>query len=430
MSITRPNGFRAAAAAAGLKKSGKPDLALIVRDGGTGIHAASAAVFTRNQIVGAPVAIAREHRARVLAGSAAPVRAALVNAGNSNSATGEQGLRDARACMEAVAAAIGCPAEEVLPSSTGVIGRLLPAGKITAAVPGLAGALARGEGADSAAAGAIMTTDLVPKPAFREVVIEGYSVKIGAIAKGSGMIAPKLDSALGPPAPSATMLAFITTDAAISSVDLQHALDAACAGSFNRISVDNHPSCSDTALCMASGMAGGAAGAAGGSKPMALIKRGTRAFELFAESLSALCNDLATQIVTDGEGATRIFKVTIRGAASDTAAEQMAREVVNSPLVKCAIHGRDPNWGRIVTAAGNAGIAFDPMEASLKIGPVEVYRAGMPLPEALVDPRLELAMAAKHVECEFTVGKGRGAAWMIGCDLSKDYVSINADYTT
>ncbi len=428
MTVTQPLGFRASATTAGIKPSGKPDLTLIVRNDLPGLTAGAAASFTRNAIVGAPVAIGRQQRASVLSGAARPQRAILVNAGNSNSATGERGLADARACMAEVAARLGCQADEVLPSSTGVIGRLLPVDKILRAIPGLAQSLARGDAADRAAAGAIMTTDLVPKTASRELVIDGRTVRLGAIAKGSGMIAPRLDSALGPPPPSATMLAFITTDAAVASPDLQRAVEMAGSRSFDRISVDNHASCSDTLVCLASGAAGGASSSTAG--PMAPLRPGSEGFAAFSAALQALCEDLAEQIVADGEGATRTFRVLVRGARSEGEAEAMAREVVNSPLVKCAIHGRDPNWGRIVTAAGNAGIAFDPAEASLTIGPVEVYRAGAPLMAALEDPRLAEAMSAKRVECDLVVGRGPGSAWMIGCDLSARYVSINADYTT
>ena len=420
MSITRPRGFVAWGTKAGIKASGKPDLALIVRTAPDSPGAGFAACFTGNMIVGAPLEVALRQRSAALggAGGVPCVRAFLVNAGNSNAATGEQGVRDARECMAAAAAALNCERDRVMPSSTGVIGRLLPAKKITDAVPGLVKALASGPEADAAAAGAIMTTDLVPKSAFRDVVIAGHRVGIGAIAKGSGMIAPRLDSACGPPVPTATMLAFITTDAAVVSRDLQAALDAACNVSFNRVSVDNHPSCSDTAAVMSSGLVG------------PLIRAGTIEFAAFAAGLREVCESLAEQIVADGEGATRTFRVLVEGAASDGEAERIAREVVNSPLVKCAIHGRDPNWGRIVTAAGNAGVRFNPMEASLTIGPVVVYRAGVPLPEALTDPRLPEAMGGKRVECVLSVGRGHGKAWMIGCDLSAQYVSINADYTT
>jgi glutamate N-acetyltransferase/amino-acid N-acetyltransferase len=425
VSVTRPLGFRAAAGIAGLKPSGRPDLALILRDAPPpGAIAGAAACFTKNAIVGAPVTIGLEQRRRFLAGQSGPPRAILINAGNSNAATGEPGLAAARACMAEVARHLNCTPDEVLPSSTGVIGRVLPVDRITRAIPALVASASRGESADAAAAAAIMTTDLVPKHAARDLVITGHPVRLGAIAKGSGMIAPRLDSAAQPPTPAATMLAFITTDAPIASRDLQAALDAAARATFNRISVDNHASCSDTIVALASG-------AAGLNAP---ITPGTPAHQAFAAALHDLCLDLATQVVTDGEGATRTFTVTVRGTATDDHAEAMAREVVNSPLVKCAIHGRDPNWGRIVTAAGNAGIPFDAALASLTIGSgahaVEVYRAGLPVSAALTDPRLKAAMSAKHIDCLLIVGPGPGHAWMTGCDLSANYVSINADYTT
>lgn len=416
MSVTFPVGFKAAAATAGLKPSGKPDVVLIVRDPSPA--SAFAAVFTTNQIVGAPVAIGRDQRFRHLRGQLRTPRAILVNAGNSNAATGEKGIADAKACMAAVATQLKCLPDEIVVSSTGVIGRPLPVDKIVSQVAGLTAEASRSDEADAAAAAAIMTTDLVPKASRREVSIGGSTVRIGAIAKGSGMIAPRLDSPAHAPTPSATMLAFITTDASIASRDLQLLLEEACGGSFNRISVDNHPSCSDTVICLASGKSG------------VRIDKGTKDYTAFAEAFTDLCRELSEKVVTDGEGATRVFKVTVKGAASQADAEKMAREVVTSPLVKCAIHGRDPNWGRIVTAAGNAGVRFDPSQSGLTIGPVEVYRAGVPVIEALTDPRLKEAMAGKRVECVFTVGKGTGESWMLGCDLSKEYVSINAEYTT
>lgn len=422
MSVTQPLGFLAAGATAGIKPSGKPDVCLIARDrahSASAPGAGSAMVFTRNVVVGAPVIVGRALREATLAGRTPPLSAILINAGNSNSATGEQGVADARTCMAAAARELSIMPEQVLPVSTGVIGRPLPVAKITGAVPNLARALARGEAADAAAAAAIMTTDLVPKRAAERVTIDGRTVTIAAIAKGSGMIAPALDCAAGQPAPSGTMLAFITTDAAIGSRDLQAALEFASPRSFDRLSVDNHPSCSDTAVVLSSGAAGGSP-----------IIKSSPAFTAFTSALLRVCTSLAEQIVADGEGATRVFHVTVRGARTDADAEMMARAIVNSPLVKCAIHGQDPNWGRIVTAAGIPGIPFDTAEASLLIGPVEVYRAGVPIMAALDDPQLRTAMSAKRVPFILTVGRGKGEAWMLGCDLSKDYVSINADYTT
>jgi glutamate N-acetyltransferase/amino-acid N-acetyltransferase len=426
--ITRPLGFRAAGLAAGLKPSGKSDLALIVCDEvaegtGAGGHRieprrSAAAVFTRNAVVGAPILIGRRWREAAGRGEGAALRAVLVNAGAANAATGEEGVRDAEMCMEAVARALGCPVREVLPCSTGVIGRRLSVERIVEAIPKLVSQLARGEDADSAAARSIMTTDLVPKSAHREIELFGHQVHIGAIAKGSGMIAPQLDSASGGP-PHGTMLAFITTDAAIEHRALQKALEWAARGSFDRISVDAHPSCSDTVIAMASGAA-----------PGRTLHEDMPEYHGFRAALHSLCEQLAEQIVQDGEGASRIFRVVVRGARSESDAERMARCVVDSPLVKCAVHGKDPNWGRIVTAAGNAGVPFDPLATSLTIGGVEVYRRGVPTGTDKSDPRLRAAMGADRVEMVLTVGDGPGSAWMMGCDLSAEYVRINADYTT
>lgn len=424
MSITRPLGFRAAAAAAGLKPSGKPDLALLVcdeaRGGGHSIdpRRSAAAVFTRNEVVGAPIEIARKWRA-AQARAGTGLRAVLINAGAANAATGDEGVRDAQRCMTAVAEGLRCRADEVMPSSTGVIGRRLPVDKITGAIPGLIAGLSRGEKADAAAAAAIMTTDLVPKAAHREIELSGHTVHLGAIAKGSGMIAPRLDSTGTPLPPQATMLAFITTDAAIGHEALQRALEFAAHGSFERVSVDAHPSCSDTVLVMASGAA-----------PVPAIHADMPEYPVFRAALQSLCEELAGKIVRDGEGATRTFRVEVRGARSVSDAERMARAVVDSPLVKCAVHGKDPNWGRIITAAGNAGIRFDPRETSLTIGGVEVYRRGLPTGVDTTDQRLRAAMSADPVVMVLTVGGGDGAAWMLGCDLSAEYVRINADYTT
>lgn len=431
MCVTRPTGFRAAACKAGIKPSGKPDLALIVNEG---TRRSSAAVFTRNMVVGAPVEIGRRWRSRYLAARGVDrpeaLRAVLINAGCSNAATGQAGIDDAMVTMRAAAEAIGCTAEEIMPSSTGIIGHRLPVEKMCVAIPGLGGMLARGHDSDDAVAAAIMTTDLVSKSAHREIELRGHQVHLGAVAKGSGMIAPRLDSAgdVGGFGPHGTMLAFVTTDVAIDADCLQLALERACRESFDRVSVDAHPSCSDTVICMSSGMAGG-----GDGEP---IHRNDPEFYGFQRALTSLCQELSTKIVKDGEGATRTFRVEVRGAASVEAAEKLARAVIDSPLVKCAIHGKDPNWGRIVTAAGNAGVRFDPMSTSLSLSDghggsgVEVYRSGLPTGVSKTDPRLMAAMNADPVCAVLTVGEGQGHAEMLGCDLSAEYVRINADYTT
>ncbi len=439
MSITFPLGFRAAATRAGIKPSGNPDLVLLVRDGPDSGATGGGMLFTTNRVVGAPVTLGLSVRQRLLApGRGGFLRALLINAGNSNAATGEQGVRDAETCSTAAARALEYPGQSVLMSSTGVIGRPLPVDRIIGAIPALKDTLGRGERADAEAARAIMTTDRVPKVARREVRIQGRSVRLGAMAKGAGMIAPRLDGAARPGVPlSATMLAFITTDAAIASPTLQKALELAAAESFNRVSVDNHASCSDTVIAMASGLAdltaveaAPVANTSHPAAPMIPIRPDSLEFEAFCEAMREICRELALQIVRDGEGATRIFKATVTGTPDDAAATVIAREIVNSPLVKCAMHGADPNWGRIVTAAGNAGVPFRPSDSSLSIGPVEVYSRGVPVVAALSDPRLKEAMSGECVECVLRVGSGPGTAWMIGCDLSEDYVRINADYTT
>jgi glutamate N-acetyltransferase/amino-acid N-acetyltransferase len=434
MSITFPLGFRAAATRAGIKPSGNPDLVLLVRDGPDSGATGAGMLFTTNRVVGAPVTLGLCVRQRLLTpGLGGFLRALLINAGNSNAATGEQGVRDAERCAAETARALGCPADGVLMSSTGVIGRPLPVDRIIAAIPELTAGLGRGERADAEAARAIMTTDRVPKTARREVRIQGRAVRLGAMAKGAGMIAPRLDGAARPGVPlSATMLAFITTDAAIAAPTLQRALELAAAESFNRVSVDNHASCSDSVFALASGLAAapGAESGSSHSPPMIPIRPDSLEFEVFSEALREICRELALQIVRDGEGATRIFKATVTGTPDHASAMVIAREIVNSPLVKCAMHGADPNWGRIVTAAGNAGVPFKPSESSLRIGPVEVYSHGVPVVAALNDPRLREAMSSECVECVLRVGSGPGSAWMIGCDLSEDYVRINADYTT
>lgn len=454
MSITRPLGFRAAAVRAGIKPSGKTDLALIVCEAaaGGGGRASSAAVFTSSAVVGAPIEIGRTWRAS-LAHGGKPLRAILINAGNANAATGKPGVRDALACIQEAAALLACDPEEILPSSTGVIGRRLPVDKIRAAIPALFSTLARGRDADDAAAAAIMTTDLVAKTAHREIELDGHTVHLGAIAKGSGMIAPRLDrleasgarpaaggsprrppasplqpppsplrppaSPLQPPPSHATMLAFITTDAPVEASLLQSMLEECCAVSFERISVDAHPSCSDTVVVLSSGLA-----------EIDPIQRGSPAAHAFAAALRSVCEQLAEQVVRDGEGATKIFRARVRGAGSHADAAAMARAIVDSPLVKCAIHGKDPNWGRIVTAAGNAGVAFDPARASLVIGGVKVYEGGVPTGVAPDEAALVAAMNADPVELLLTVGAGGGEAWFLGCDLSAEYVKINALYTT
>lgn len=413
--ITLPGGFLAAGGTAGIKASGKPDLALVVAQR----PCTAAGVFTRNKLPGAHVTICKKHLQRGRA------RAILCNSGCANDATGQQGLKNAIQCCrwtaeQVNAAGLGAGVEkidphEVLPASTGVIGPQLPMAKMRRGIAELAGRLKRGPGADDAAARAIMTTDLVPKTAVRRMRLGGKAVTVAGMAKGSGMIAPNM----------ATMLVFITTDAAIRAVPLRAALRAAVAVSFNRISVDFHTSPSDTVLVLASGAAG--------NRPIA--RTFGRAFAGFQRVLTEVCRDLAYQIVKDGEGATKVFRVRVRGARNEAEADAIGRSVVNSPLVKTAVHGGDPNWGRIVTAAANAPAQLDPRLLSLRIGQgraaVRVFLRGQPV-EAKGRRRgaLRRLMRAKEVVFDLDLGLGGADVEWLGCDLSRQYIAINADYTT
>ncbi len=409
-SVTLPRGFRAAGTTCGIKPSGKPDMSLIVAD----VPCAAAAVFTTNRVPSAPVTVGRRH---IRSGKA---RAFVINSGCANAATGKQGEANAIAMCKHVAEVMqaqGTPISprEVLPSSTGVIGPQLPMDKIARGIGQLAAGLSRGPEADRQAAQGIMTTDLVPKAGNVSFKLNGRTVRIGGIAKGSGMIAPNL----------ATMLVYLATDAAISPAMLRQALRTATGASFNRISVDQHTSPSDTVAILASGLAGHKTITATG-----------RAFRLFVEKLTDLCKNLAYQIVQDGEGATRVFHVTVTGARSEREADRVARAVVDSPLVKTAVHGCDPNWGRIVTAAGYAGVPITPAKLTLTIGKlgrpgVTVFSKGVPCDLTKAQQRrLDSAMTAHDVAFTLTLGRGKAEVTWLGCDLSREYIRINADYTT
>jgi len=400
-SLTAPSGFRAAAATAGIKASGKPDLALIAADG----PCAAAGVFTTNRVLGAPVIIGKDH----LRGGSA--RAILCNSGNSNVATGPRGLADARAMCAAAAAALGCRPADVLPASTGIIGRALPINKITGAVPALAESLAAGPRADAAAAQAILTTDLIAKSAVRTFRSGKRTVTLGGIAKGSGMIAPSM----------ATMLGFITTDAAISPPQLRSALKHAAAASFNRISVDTDTSTSDTVYLLANGAAG--------ARPIDSVT--TTPYRQFRDALTDLCAELAERIVRDGEGATRVFRVAVSGAKSVRDADRVGRAVAESPLVKTAVHGADPNWGRIAMAAGKSGAALNPDRLRIAVNGEPVFRDGVPVPmTAAFEAKLSASMRKDDVQLAIDLRLGKACCAWWGCDLSRDYIAINADYTT
>lgn len=407
-SITVPQGFSAAGGTCGIKASGKPDLCLIAADR----PCAAAALFTTNQFKGAPVLVGMKHLPGEDHAHYGLARAIVANSGNSNVATlakgGEQHAID---MCKAAAEIVGCDPHDVLPASTGVIGRPLPIGKVLDGIRALKPALGRGEAHDHAAMKGIMTTDLVEKCTLQPFEIDGKTCHLGGIGKGSGMIAPSM----------ATMLVFLTTDVAIEPKALHAALAAANAASFNRISVDSDTSTSDTTYLLASG----AAGNTPISKPQG------EAYDAFVHALTAACRDLAEQVVVDGEGATRTFEVHVKGVGYLSDADKIGRAVTDSPLVKTAIHGCDPNWGRLVMAAGKAGVELDPDNFTVTIQGVTVFEAGSPTvtePGPLAE--LSAMMKADRVVITLDAHQGQAEAVWLGCDLSRQYIAINADYTT
>jgi len=390
--VTFAHGFRAGAAKAGVKH-GRPerlDVALIVSER----PCAAAAVFTTNQVIAAPCVVTRRHVER------GELRAIVVNSGNANACTGEQGERDAIAMAEAAAAVVGCSPYEVAVASTGVIGFKLPVERIAAVLPGIA--LTEGGWDDTSRA--MMTTDTRPKVAERELNLTAGTVRIGGVAKGAGMIHPNM----------ATLLAFVTTDAAVESGDLRRIVLRAADTTFNAISVDGDTSTNDTLLVLANGASG-------------VTPKGAD-LAAFEEGVRAVCADLARMIVADGEGATKVFEVRVRGAASPADARLAARTITNSNLVRTAIHGGDPNWGRVLAAAGRSGARVDDRKASVRIGDLFVYRSGAPL--VVADADVRALFAADAIEIEVTLGLGDGEATAWGCDMSAEYVRINAEYMT
>jgi len=382
-----PLGFRYSATFAGIRKFVKDDLALIVSD----TRATAAAVFTQNRVVAGPVVVARKN-VRAARGR---MRGILVNAGNANCAT-KSSERVAAETSRAAAKLIGAKAEEVLPASTGVIGVELDARLILDALPKLVGGLSPDRFHD--AASAILTTDLVMKTAFAQV----QGARIAGMTKGSGMIHPRM----------ATTLAFVTTDAVMAPDALRTALKRACGKTFNRISVDGDTSTNDTLAVLANG--------ASGARPRVTA---------FEAALTEVLESLARQIVKDGEGAKKLVTIDVEGATSERAAEKIARSIANSPLVKTAIAGSDPNWGRILSAAGNAGIAFDPGRVDIDFQGVAVCRGG--LAADFSEDELKAKLDQPECSVKFTIrGRGRGRARFWTCDFTEEYIKINASYRT
>ncbi|HVR72560.1 MAG TPA: bifunctional glutamate N-acetyltransferase/amino-acid acetyltransferase ArgJ [Vicinamibacteria bacterium] len=390
--ITAPRGFRAAAVAAGIKKEGL-DLALLVADWGC----SAAAVFTTNRAQAAPVIVSREH----LAGGQA--RAVAINAGCANAATGEPGLADAREMAAVTARELGCRPGEVVVASTGVIGVGLPMDKVRAGIAAAAAGLSAEAG--EAAARAILTTDTRPKEALVEFSVDGHGARVGAMAKGAGMIAPNM----------ATMLAFFTTDAAVEPRLLQRALREAVGTSLNRVTVDGDTSTNDMALVLASGAL----------SKRAIMEEG-RAYDAFRGALSEASRRIAEMIVRDGEGATKMAEVRVEGARAEAEADSVARTVAESALVKTALHGGDPNWGRILAAVGRSGVDLDINRVDIWLGDVWVAQGGRA--RAYDEAAARDAVLADPVRIRVHLGEGRAVGWMWTCDLSPGYVDINAHY--
>lgn len=403
--VTAPKGYRAAGITAGLKPSGLPDLTLIVSD----VEAIAAGVFTTSQVRAACVDYCRE---RLQAKTTA--RAILCNAGQANAATGEAGMADAIESAQALSQILNMPSEAILLASTGVIGQRIKLDILKAALPQLVNALSP-TGSDSAAQ-AIITTDLVPKTIALETMLHDRPVRIGGIAKGSGMIHPNM----------ATMLSFITCDAAVSPHLWQEMLSRAVDRSFNQITVDGDTSTNDTVLALANGE----------SRTPAITEMGADA-ETLEAMLTEVCIYLAKAIARDGEGATCLVEVRVSGTDDDTSARQIARTIAGSSLTKSAIFGRDPNWGRIAGAAGRAGITFNQDDLQIKLGDFLMMDHGQPQPfdrsaaNAYLTAKADGAyLKDDTVLISVSVGSGTGSGVAWGCDLSYDYVKINAEYTT
>ncbi len=436
--VTAPRGYRAAGITAGLKPSGLPDLALILSD----VEAIAAGVFTTSHVRAAPVDYCRQ---RLQAKGSA--HAILINAGQANAATGEQGWRDASDSAKALGQALNISTDSILLASTGVIGQRIRMDALLSGIPNLVAAAS--ETGSDAAAQAIMTTDLVPKSIALETTIDDRPVRVGGICKGSGMIHPNM----------ATLLAFVTCDAVVSTPLWQQMLSRAADKSFNQITVDGDTSTNDTLIALANGQ----------SRTAAITTMGPEAEKLEA-MLTAVCQHLAKAIARDGEGATCLIEVQVTGAPDDKSARQIAKTIVGSSLVKSAIFGRDPNWGRNAAAAGRAGVPFEQENLKIQLGDFQLMNAGQPLdfdraaasaylkqaaanasgpkdliatntsndlavveegqPVPLARSRANIQRVDNPVIIAVSVGNGPGTGKAWGCDLSYDYVKINAEYTT
>ena len=386
------SGFKAASVAAGLKKTGKKDLGLLVSQ----VPATVAGVFTKNQVKAAPVILDRR---RIKTGVC---QAIIVNSGNANCCTGEQGLRDAETMANLAASELGISEDLVLVASTGVIGESLPIEKINAAIPTLVDSL-ESQGIPDLAR-SMMTTDTVPKMVSAQGVVDGKTFTVTGVAKGAGMIRPDM----------ATMLCFVCTDVKISSDVLKEILVKGVNRSFNRITIDGDTSTNDTVLVMANGLSG------------AVIQSPAQK-DIFQKILDEIFLDLAKQLVTDGEGVTKLVEIMVRNAVSDSDAQKVADTVAHSPLVKTAFFGEDANWGRIAGAVGRAGVQIDPDKIDVYFDDVQMVKAGMGQGKTI---EAEATKVLKRPEFTLTIdlNSGSGSGSILTCDFSVDYVRINADY--
>ena len=394
--VTAAKGFRSAAVASGIKKkAGALDLAIIAADSSV----PAAALFTTNLAQAAPVLVSKQH----LDASSGTARAIVVNAGCANACTGDDGLADARRMTAEVSAGLGCEASEILVASTGVIGVALPMDKVVAGIVDATRALTRDRGSDTALA--IMTTDPFPKEHAVRVETAAGTFTVGGTAKGSGMIEPNM----------ATMLGFLTTDAQVPPALLRRALVESARDTFNAITVDGETSTNDCVFLMASGASG-----------VAIDEEG---YPALLEGLLAVSRELAVGIVRGGEGATKLVTVNVTDARTIEDAQRVAKTIANSPLVKTAIHGADPNWGRIVAAAGRSGVLFDVNRATVHVGGILLFENGLPHDDAA--PEAEKHLQGTEIRIDVALGTGGGRhATVWTCDLSAEYVRINGEYRT
>jgi len=393
--ITAPKDFKGSAVNCGLKRK-KKDLALVV----SSVPAVACGMFTQNRVKAAPILVCKEHLKKTTA------QAIIVNSGNANCCTGEQGLKNAYLMTELTAKGLGLLNEDVLVASTGVIGRKLAINRIKTAIPSLISNLNRSGG--GAVAEGIMTTDKFPKEFALKIKIKGRDVLLGGVAKGAGMIHPNM----------ATMLCFITTDAYITRRALKFALSQAVDRSFNAISVDGDTSTNDSVLVLANGSAGNK-----------LLDKKDKDFKVFSKALEYLTTELAKAMIRDGEGATKFVQINVKNAKTTLGAKRIARKIATSALFKTALFGEDPNWGRIAACAGASGVVFDPNKLDIYLGNIKVVKGGC---GSSKDKKTELKRLFKNRDLDVTVdlnsGKKNYAMWT--CDLTSDYIKINAHYTT